>query len=74
MAASREFIHSVSPEELDDTVVNVRVTMEHFEDAMDEVGASVTPEVRERYDEIEERFNQSGVEGETKGEVGRTFQ
>ncbi len=74
MAASREFIHSVSPEELDDTVVNVRVTMEHFEDAMDQVGASVTPEVRERYEEIEERFNQSGVEGGSQGEVGRTFQ
>jgi len=74
MAASREFIHSVSPEEIDDSLPNVRVTMAHFEAAMDEVGPSVTPEARERYERIEERFKKSDVEREADAEFGRTFQ
>ncbi|MFB6311676.1 MAG: AAA family ATPase, partial [Salinirussus sp.] len=73
MAASREFIASVDPEDIDSTVGNVRVTAEHFEEALDEVGPSVDEDVRERYDEIEERFEhqEAGVDEET--EVGRTF-
>ncbi len=73
MAASRKFIASVDPEDIGDTVGNVRVTAEHFEEAMTEVGPSVDAEVRERYEEIEERFDhrESGVDEET--EVGRTF-
>ena len=72
MAASREFINSVDPEDVDETVGNVRVTADHFEQALEEVGPSVDPEVRERYDEIEERFErQETVEEEA--EVGRTF-
>ncbi|SFG40069.1 transitional endoplasmic reticulum ATPase [Halopelagius inordinatus] len=74
MAASREFIHSVSPEEVGDSLDNVRVTMDHFEDALDEVGPSVTQEVRERYDEIEERFQTSEVKKGKEAEVSRTFQ
>ncbi|RDI72758.1 CDC48 family AAA ATPase [Halopelagius longus] len=74
MAASREFIHSVSPEEVAESVGNVRVTMEHFEDALGEVGPSVTQEVRERYEEIEERFQTSDVEPTSETEVSRTFQ
>jgi transitional endoplasmic reticulum ATPase len=72
MAASREFITSVDPEEIDTAVGNVRLTMEHFEAALDEVKASVTDEVRERYDEIEERFD-AGGEAERE-QVSRTFQ
>jgi transitional endoplasmic reticulum ATPase len=74
MAASREFINSVSREEVTDSVGNVRITMDHFEDALEEVGASVTPETRERYEEIEERFRKSEVERDVETEVGRTFQ
>jgi transitional endoplasmic reticulum ATPase len=72
MAASREFIHSVSPEEIGESVGNVRVTMDHFEQALDEVTASVTDDVRERYREIEKRFaTDEGDVGET--EASRTF-
>ncbi|ELZ34829.1 ATPase AAA [Halogeometricum pallidum JCM 14848] len=74
MAASREFIRSVSREEVEDSIGNVRVTMDHFEAALDEVGPSVTEETRRRYEEIEERFQKSDVEREPEAEVGRTFQ
>jgi len=72
MAASREFINSVDPAEVDDSVGNVRTSTAHFENALDEVGPSVDEETRERYEEIEERFShrESGVEDR---EVGRTF-
>ncbi len=56
LAATREFIRSVSPEEMAETVGNVRISREHFEAALGEVLPSVTSEVRERYEEIEERF------------------
>ncbi|MFB6074925.1 MAG: CDC48 family AAA ATPase [Haloarculaceae archaeon] len=74
MAATREFINSVDPEEIDDTVGNVVITMDHFEDALEEVGPSVDEEVRERYDEIEERMDhrEAGVDDEET--VSRTFQ
>ncbi|WP_267162798.1 CDC48 family AAA ATPase [Halovenus salina] len=72
MAASREFINSVSPEDVGDSVGNVLVTSEHFEEALDEVGPSVTEETRERYEEIEGQFDTTEPEtGQT--EVGRTF-
>ncbi|WP_136715436.1 CDC48 family AAA ATPase [Halorientalis salina] len=74
MAASREFINSVSPEEVDESVGNVRVTMDHFEDALDQVGASVTEETRERYDEIEEQFDKRDAGVEEEETVSRTFQ
>jgi transitional endoplasmic reticulum ATPase len=34
----------------------------------------VTPEARERYEEIENRFKKSDVERESEADVGRTFQ
>jgi transitional endoplasmic reticulum ATPase len=73
MSASREFIHSVSPEEIGDSIGNVRVTMAHFEDALEEINPSVTDETREQYEEIEERFQrtEAGVDEDT---VSRTFQ
>ncbi|WP_148414410.1 CDC48 family AAA ATPase [Haloferax sp. KTX1] len=74
MNASREFIRSVEKEDIGESVGNVRVTMEHFEDALDEIGASVTDDVRRRYEEIEERFQKSEVERDRETEVGRTFQ
>ncbi|MFC6724363.1 AAA family ATPase, partial [Halobium palmae] len=74
MNASREFIESVTPEEIEGGVGNVRITMDHFEHALDQVAPSVTEETRERYDEIEERFQKSEVTKEKQGEVGRTFQ
>jgi transitional endoplasmic reticulum ATPase len=72
MAASRELITEVNPAEIDSGIGNVRVTSEHFEWALGEVTPSVTEETRERYDEIEQRFD-SGEPAEER-EVGRTFQ
>jgi transitional endoplasmic reticulum ATPase len=72
MAASRELITEVDPAEIDSGIGNVRVTSEHFEWALNEVTPSVTEETRERYDEIEQRFD-SGEPAEER-EVGRTFQ
>jgi transitional endoplasmic reticulum ATPase len=72
MAASREFIDSVSPEDIGDSVGNVRITAEHFENALGEVTPSVTEETRERYSEIEERFD--SAEPEPEEQLGRTFQ
>ncbi|MEF8852526.1 MAG: CDC48 family AAA ATPase [Haloarculaceae archaeon] len=72
MAASREFINSVSPEEMGDSVGNVRVTMDHFEQALEEVSPSVDEETRERYEEIEEDFETTEEPDEKT--VSRTFQ
>jgi transitional endoplasmic reticulum ATPase len=74
MTASREFIHSVSREEVGESVGNVRITMDHFEQALEEVTPSVTQETRRRYEEIEERFQKSEVERDGETEVSRTFQ
>jgi len=75
MAATREFINSVDPEDIDDSVGNVRVTAEHFEEALTEVGPSVTDEVREQYEEIQERFDREEPEpAADAGSTGRTFQ
>ena len=62
MNASREFVASVPREEVGESVGNVRVTMAHFEDALDEVVPSVTAETRERYEEIERQFKRSEVD------------
>ena len=74
MAATREFINSVDPEDVDETVGNVRVTAEHFEEALEEVGPSVDEDTRERYDEIEERFETREPDQTEEGQVSRTFQ
>ena len=73
MNASREFIGSVSREEVGESVSNVRVTMQHFEDALDEVNPSVTSETRERYEEIEKQFRRSEVD-RAETEPGTAFQ
>ncbi|GAB3674402.1 CDC48 family AAA ATPase [Halopiger thermotolerans] len=72
MAASREFINSVDPEEMADTIGNVRISKEHFEHALEEVNPSVTPETREQYEEIEEQFDTA--EPAQEEQLGRTFQ
>ncbi|WP_339102968.1 CDC48 family AAA ATPase [Haloterrigena salinisoli] len=73
MAASREFINSVDPEEMADTVGNVRISKEHFEHALEEVNPSVTPETREQYEEIEEQFD-TAEPAQEEDQLGRTFQ
>ncbi len=73
MAATREFIHSVDPDDVDESVGNVRVTAEHFEDALKEVNASVDEDTREHYDEIEKKFGRRDPETTEEGQVGRTF-
>src|SRR6056297_1312796 len=73
MAASREFIQSVDPEEIGESVGNVRISKEHFEQALDEVTPSVTEQTKERYDEIEEQFD-SAEPATEQDQLGRTFQ
>ncbi|ELY48176.1 CDC48 family AAA ATPase [Natronorubrum sulfidifaciens] len=73
MAASREFITSVDPEDIGDSVGNVRISTDHFDHALEEVGPSVTPETREQYEELEEQFQQAEPTTE-KDQLGRTFQ
>ncbi len=72
MAATREFISRVDPDEIDESVGNVRVTIEHFEEAMEEVTPSVDEEMKERYEEIEQRFSKRDAEVEEE-RVERTF-
>jgi transitional endoplasmic reticulum ATPase len=73
MAASREFINSVDSTEVDDSIDNVLVTADHYEQALDEVGPSVDADLRERYEEVEEQFERAEpVEDEQT--VSRTFQ
>ena len=74
MAASREFINSVSREEVAESVGNVRVTMDHFEHALDEVSPSVTAETKEQYERIEERFDAGEPDRAPEDGVSRTFQ
>jgi transitional endoplasmic reticulum ATPase len=71
MAASREFINSVDPEDIDGSVGNVRIHMTHFDEALDEVGPSVDDDARERYEEIEEQFDHTETPSEEP--VERTF-
>lgn len=73
MAASREFINSVDPDEMAESIGNVRIGREHFEKALEEVQPSVTPETREQYEELEEEFQQAEPSGQSD-QLGRTFQ
>lgn len=73
MVASREFINSVPPEEIDESVGNVRLSRAHFEEALDEIGPSVDDETRERYEELERRIGHLD-EPEERREISRTFQ
>jgi transitional endoplasmic reticulum ATPase len=72
MAATREFINSVSAEDAAKSVENVRVTRKHFEEALEEVNPSVDEETKERYEQIEDDFGPGQEPDEP--EVSRTFQ
>ncbi|MFB6117784.1 CDC48 family AAA ATPase [Halosegnis sp.] len=72
MAATREFINSVDREDADRSVGNVRVTMDHFEQALEEVGASVDEEMRRSYEDLDE--GDFGTDEPDEPEVSRTFQ
>jgi len=74
MAASREFVTSVEPEDIPDTVGNVRIAAQHFEQALEEVGPSVTQDLRERYEDLEERLTTREDDQPGDRTVGRTFQ
>ena len=76
MQATREFINSVDPEDAPESVGNVRVTKEHFEQALEEVSPSIDDEVKQRYENMEERFKKArtGPEDEDERMIGRTFQ
>ncbi|MDZ7702153.1 MAG: CDC48 family AAA ATPase [Halobacteriales archaeon] len=74
MAASREFVTSVEPEDIPESVGNVRIAATHFERALEEVGPSVTAEVRERYQELEEQLTTREGDQPDEPEVSRTFQ
>ena len=73
MAATRELIEMSDPEDLVGNVGNVRIGVEHFDQALDEVNPSVTAETRERYEEIESRFN-TGEPANNEPDIGQTFQ
>ncbi|UPV74700.1 CDC48 family AAA ATPase [Halorussus limi] len=73
MAASREFIQSVDPEDIGESVGNVRISREHFEQALEEVTPSVTEKTKERYEEIEEQFD-TAEPAKEQDQLGRTFQ
>lgn len=55
MIATRNYIGSVEDDEIDGT--EVKVTMNDFIDALNEVRPSVTPEMRENYKDIEVSMN-----------------
>ena len=74
MAATREFIGSVDPDDVDDSVGNVRITSEHFEHALEEVAASVDDATRERYEQLEEQFGSRDTDNPDEANVSRTFQ
>jgi transitional endoplasmic reticulum ATPase len=74
MAATREFIDSVSPDDVGDSVGNVRITSDHFEHALGEVSASVDEATRERYEQLEEQFGTRDPASADEGTVSRTFQ
>ncbi|WP_436901245.1 CDC48 family AAA ATPase [Halovenus halobia] len=74
MAATREFIGSVDPEDVDDSVGNVRITNDHLEHALTEVVASVDESTRERYEQLEQQFSTRDTTGPDEGGVSRTFQ
>jgi transitional endoplasmic reticulum ATPase len=73
MQATREFLDSVDPDQAEQGVGNVRVTKQHFEDAFEEVSASIDDEVRRQYEDMEERFKKASRE-EEEAMTGRTFQ
>ncbi|MFB6268871.1 MAG: CDC48 family AAA ATPase [Halobacterium sp.] len=74
MNATREFINSVDPEEAAESVGNVRITAEHFEEALSDISPSVDEDVREQYEELEEEFEKAATPEEEEARVPGAFQ
>jgi transitional endoplasmic reticulum ATPase len=74
MAATREFIGSVGPEDITGSTSNVRITSTHFEHALSEVTPSVTEETHEHYEEMEEHFDSGEPATDEVSTASRTFQ
>lgn len=74
LIAGRELMQSSeSEEEFDAGLDSVRITMDHFEEALTEIPPSVDEEVREEYDDVEEGFQKSRPTKENGGS-GPAFQ
>ncbi len=73
MAASRELIQTVDEEDVAESVKNALISQEHFEAALDEVNPSFTEDMRQTYEQIEERFQDVPQDEPEKREVQRTF-
>lgn len=74
MDAFRRLVRNVQKEEVDGSVSNVRVTMDHLKDAPDEIGASTTDDVCRHYEEVEGHPQKSRIERDRETEVGHTLQ
>jgi transitional endoplasmic reticulum ATPase len=74
MNATREFINSVDPEEAIESVGNVRITAEHFEEALSDITPSVDEDVREQYEELEEKFEKAATPEEEEPTTPGAFQ
>ena len=72
MNAMRGFLGSVEDDEIDEAVGNVLITEEDFEDALDDVGASLDEEDIENYRKMAEEIDSEKVDDAGKPE--KTFQ
>lgn len=73
MIATRSLINGAESQAALDSTETL-VTMEHFNAALEEVGPSVTAEVREQYEQIEQQFDKASIEEDEEQEMSRTFQ
>ncbi len=64
----------MTADDVAESVGNVRVTMAHFEEALGDVGASVTEETRQQYQEVEEEFAKSDFRAEAESSAPGAFQ
>ena len=74
MNATREFINSVDPEEAIESVGNVRITADHFEEALEDITPSVDEDVREQYEELEDKFEKAATPEEEEAHTPGAFQ
>ena len=72
MNAMRGFLGSVEDDEIDEAVGNVLITEDDFEDALDDVGASLDEEDIENYRKMAEEIDSEKVDDAGKPE--KTFQ
>ncbi|MFW5929616.1 MAG: AAA family ATPase, partial [Halobacteriota archaeon] len=72
MAAMREFIEGVEPDDIETAVDNVRITTEEFDEALENVRPSLNPDDVERYERMARELSRGEIdEGEA---VERGFQ